>query len=248
MRTGTSDRGARRLRWAVVAVALVGLGRAPSVFAGGGHGGGGGNPPKPFATLKLYEVQEGTDLKGPNDNPWLRLANASLVGTASGGLCTAGQDPCAFDTRAESNVPLAKGVGELQGDFQVLFDTMLNPGHLLSDLLLVATGSVKGTIDLRPLLNGTQPLAFMSGKWESRQLDARGTFKGTFSVPFPDPTKTCPTGFAYLDADTGGLECLAATETSLGRPVTRLVATFLKTRSFGPGNGDDDDDGDHGRR
>jgi hypothetical protein len=59
--------------------------------------------------MTLYEVQEATDLKGPDDDPRLRLANATLMGTASGGMCTAGQDPCAFDTKAVSHIPLAKG-------------------------------------------------------------------------------------------------------------------------------------------
>jgi hypothetical protein len=250
MRKNASGRGGNPIRATLVAVAVSGLWLAPGAFAGENRKGGDPHPsppPTPFATLQLYEVQEGTDLKGPDDDPRLRLANASLVGTASGGLCTAGQDPCAFDTRALSHVPLAKGVGELQGDFQVLFDTMLNPGHLLSDLVLVATGSVKGTLDLRPLLGGTQPIALMAGRWQSRQIGARGTFKGTFLVPFPDPTKTCATGFAYLDPD-AGLQCLTPAETSLGRPVTKVVATFLRTGSFGPGDPDDEDDGDHGRR
>jgi hypothetical protein len=246
MRTGKFDRGRRGLRWALVAAAVPTLWLAPSAFAQDRRGGG-DHPREPFATLTLYEVQEATDLKGPDDDPRLRLANASLVGTASGGMCTAGQDPCAFDTKAVSHIPLAKGYGELQGDFQVMFDTMLNPGHLLSDLLLVATGSVQGTLDLRPLLGGTQPIALMEGKWKSRQIGARGTFKGTFLVPFPDPTKSCPTGYAYLDPETG-LQCLMPTETSLGRPVTKVVATFYKTKFFGPDDRDEDDDGDHGRR
>jgi len=122
---------------------------------------------------------------------------------------------------------------------------MLNPGHLLSDLVLVATGTVKGTLDLRPLLGGTQPIALMSGRWSSRGI-GRGTFKGTCLVPFSDPTKTCATGFAYLDPD-AGLQCLTPSETSLGRPVTKVVAVFMRTGAFAPDE-PDFDDGDHGRR
>jgi hypothetical protein len=243
MRTKMVEREGRGVRWALVVAAAAGLGLAPAVS----HAQPRGNDPAPFATLKAYEVQEGTDLKGKNpQDPVLRLANASLVGTVSGGLCTAGQDPCPFDTLAVSRIPLGVGVGPLNGKFQVLFDTLMNPGHLLSDLVLVAKGSVQGTLDLRPLLTKTAPMALMKGSWKSRALDARGTFSGTFLVPFPDPSRQCATGFAYLDPG-AGFQCLEASEMSLGRPVTKVVATFVKTGPFDPGDDDDDDDGNgHG--
>jgi hypothetical protein len=229
-------------RWALVAAVVPVLWLAPAVS--GAQGRRGGDPePTPFATLNLYEVQEATDLRSmsPEDRV-LRLANAALVGTASGGLCTAGQDPCAFDTLAKSAVPFHIGVGALTGDWQVMFDDELihpdgNP--LLSDLVLVATGSVTGTLDLRPLLSGKAPMALMKGQWKSKALDARGTFSGTFLVPFIDPTKQCATGFAYFDP-LAGLQCLNANETSLGRPLTKVVATFLKTGAFGPGDKDEE--------
>jgi hypothetical protein len=245
MRTEMLDRHDRRFRWALVVAVVPGLWLAPAVSRAEDEREGGDQQPTQFATLKLFEVQEATDLKGKPQDPVLRLANAALVGTASGGVCTAGQDPCAFDTLAKSRVPLQIGVGPLTGDFQVMFDTMMNPGHLLSDLVLVAEGSVTGTLDLRPLLTGTAPMALMSGRWKRKTLDSRGTFSGTFLVPFPDSTKQCVTGFAYLDP-AAGPQCLEVTEMSLGRPVTKVVATFLKTGPFGPGDGDDDGDG-HGK-
>jgi hypothetical protein len=231
----------RRFRWALVVAVVPALWLAPAVSRAQGRQGSGPEPP--FATLKLYEVQEATDLKGgtPKD-PVLRLANAALVGTASGGLCTAGQDPCAFDTLAVSRIPLHIGVGPLSGDFQVMFDTMMS--GLLSDLVLVAKGSVHGTLDLRPILQHTAPNAPIRGRWKSQMLDARGTFSGTFLLPFPE--KQCATGFAYLDP-VAGLQCLDTTETSLGRPVTKVVATFLKTGPFGPGDKDDDDERGRGK-
>ena len=244
MRTKMQARDDRRFRRALVVAVVPALWLVPT----GAHAQGrmGADPePTLFATLKVYEVQEATDLRGGKaEDRVLRLANAALVGTASGGLCTAGQDPCAFDTLAKSEVPFQIGVGPITGGFQVMFDTMTNPGHLLSDLVLVAKGSVTGTLDLRPLLNGTAPMALMSGRWSSRALGVRGTFTGTFLVPFPDPTPTkqCATGFAYLDP-LAGQQCLDATEMSLGRPVTKVIATFMKTGSFG--NGDDDGEG-HG--
>ena len=244
MRTKMLARDDHRFRWALVVAVVSALWLAPAVS--GAQGRRGGDPePVLFATLKLYEVQEATDLRRatPQD-PVLRLANAALVGTASGGLCTAGQDPCAFDTVAVSRIPLHLGVGPLSGDFQVMFDTMLS--GLLSDLVLVAKGSVQGTLDLRPLLTGKAPMALMKGRWKSKALDARGTLSGTFLLPFPDPTKQCATGFAYLDPSVG-LQCLNTNETSLGRPLTKVVATFLKTGTFGPGDKDDDDADGPGR-
>jgi hypothetical protein len=239
-----------RFRWALVIAVVPALWLAPAVS--GAQGRQGGDPePTPFATLKLYEVQEATDLRGTRpEDPLLRLANAALVGTASGGLCTpAGQDPCAFDTLAKSAVPFHIGVGPLTGDWQVMFDDELihpdgNP--LLSDLVLVAKGSVTGTLDLRPLLTGKAPMALMKGRWKSKALDASGTFSGTFLVPFTDPTKQCATGFAYFDPS-AGLQCLNTNEKSLDRPLTKVVATFLKTGTFGSGDKDDDDAGGPGR-
>lgn len=243
MRTKVGQ-GDGRIRWMLAVAVACGLGLAPATS----RAQGGGSDPAPFGTVKAYEVQEATDLKGNPQDPALRLANAAIVGQASGGLCTAGQDPCAFNTVALSTVPFKVGVGPLSGDFQLMFDTMMNPGHLLSDLVLVADGSVRGQLDLRPLLNRTAPMALMKGRWKSRKLDARGTFSGVFLVPFPDPTKACPTGFAYLDP-AAGLQCLEPTEVSLGRPVTKLVATFIKTGPFQPGDDDDDDvGGGHGKK
>jgi len=239
MRTKMVEREGRGVRWALVVAVAAGLGLAPAASPAQTRAEPRATDATPFATIKAYEVQEGTALKGDNpQDPVLRLANASLVGTASGGLCTAGQDPCPFDTLAISRVPLHFGVGPLNGNFQVLFDTLMNPGHLLSDLVLVAKGSVHGTLDLRPLLNRTAPMALMKGTWRSRALGVRGTFSGTFLVPFPDPTNQCATGFSYLDPETG-LQCLEPNETSLGRPVTKVVATFLKTGTFGPDDNDD---------
>jgi hypothetical protein len=234
MRTTMADREGRGARWVLVAMLAPGLWLAPAASRAD-------DDPVPFATIKAYEVQEATDLRGNPQNPALRLANASIVGTASGGLCTAGQDPCAFDTMATSRIPLLFGVGPLGGSFQVMFDTLMNPGHLLSDLVLIAKGSIHGTLDLRPLLNRTAPMALMKGQWKSKMLGVRGTFSGTFLVPFPDPTKQCATGFAYLDP-AAGLQCLEPTEISLGRPVTKVVATFLKTGACGPDDEDDDFD------
>lgn len=246
----------RRFRWALVVAVVPALWLAPATSRAQNRR----SEPTLFATLTLYEVQEGTNLRG--QSPVVRLANAALVGKATGPICAATamppnlppQDPCDFDTRAVSNVPLNTGVGELNGDFELLFDTMMNPGHLLSDLVQVAKGKVNARLDLSPILTQTGAVAYIKdGKWGSRTLGVKGTFTGTFFVPVhtvpTDPAEPdlCPeTHFAYMDPH-GGFQCLAATEFSLERPVTKVVATFLKTGTFGPGDKDDDDEDGHGK-
>jgi hypothetical protein len=243
MRTSILEGG--RNRWPVVALVAPGLWLAPAVSQAQNRRGGG--EPTLFATLRLYEVQEGTDLRVRGQAAVLRLANATLVGTATGDICDAtampgvpAQDPCAFDTTAISRVPLDRGKGDLDGDFQLLFDSIPDQ-QLLSDLVLVAKGGVEGTIDLTPLLSDNpQPFATMEGKWKSKKLGVKGTFSGTFFVPFPVPTGTCATGWAYVDRPGGtGLVCLELNEKSLGNPVTKVIATFLKTGNMGAHDKDD---------
>jgi len=225
----------RNFRWALGAAVLSGLWLAPALsWAQDAPGeNAAATTLATTTTLTLYEVQEGTDLKQHTEDVVLRLANAAIVGTATGALCAAtGQDPCAFDTLAKSNVPLNRGFGPLNGAFELLFDTNASGIHLLSDLVQVADGRVTGTLDLRPVLSG-QPVAFMDGEWRSRTLDAQGTFTGTFLIPIADPSGTCSTGFAYLDPSSG-LQCLTSSEISLTRPVTKVLATFVNTGPADP--------------
>lgn len=249
MRTRKPEGG--RSRWALVALVVPGLWLSPAVSQAQNQARrGGGGDPTLYASLKLYEVQEATDLRERGNAAVLRLANATLVGTASGAICdatatpeTPPQDPCAFDATAISQVPLDKGYGDLDGDFQLLFDAFPDQ-QLLSDLVLVADGGVEGTIDLRPILFDNRPIATMEGKWKSRTLGVRGTFTGTFFVPVPDPTGGCGTGYVYVDDTSGSpvLQCLEQNEMSLGNPVTKVIATFMKTGAMGRQDRDDDDD------
>jgi len=243
MRTKMLEGG--RNRWAVVTLVAAGLWLAPAVSQAENRRGG--DKPTEFAKLKLYEVQEGTDLRARGNAPVLRLANATLVGTATGDICAATatpntppQDPCAFDTTAISRVPLDRGKGDLDGDFQLFVDSMPDQ-QLLSDLVVVAKGGVEGTIDLTPLLFEGRPIATMEGKWKSRKLGVKGTFTGTFFVPFPDPTGTCSTEFAYAHPSVANaILCLEPNEMSLGNPVTKVLATFMKTGKMSQQEKDDD--------
>jgi hypothetical protein len=209
-----------------------------------------------FATVVLWEVQEYLRLKqgGFRDNIMFRLANATLVGDATDGLCPpspAGAEPvpCAMDARARSAVNTETGVGPIAGNFNILVDT--DPASpLLSDLVLFATGSLEGTLDLRPVVLAQQtggafggPVAPASGRWRSRNLDARGRFVGGFLIPVPAP---CDLGFAYVNLPVKlpgvdepqqlipldlapPFQCLQHADFSLGSPVTKFVAS-LTTR------------------
>jgi len=172
-----------------------------------------------FAGVTLWEVQEYLRLKSGShsDNLMFRLANATLVGDATAGLCApVGVETCAMDARATSTVSLSTGTGPITGAFNILLDS--NPNSpLLSDLVLVATGTLHGTLDLRLVslfvestnTPGTPPpaggpVAPAQGRWRSRELDARGSFIGGFLVPVPSAPFAafggpCATGFAYLN-------------------------------------------------
>jgi hypothetical protein len=228
----------RRIRWQsrglVVALAvtvglLPGLAAAEETF---------------FARITLWEVQEYLRLKASShrDNIAFRLANATLVGDASDGLCAGtGAAECAMDARARSTVSLKTGSGPISGAFNILLDT--NPGSpLLSDLSLVASGTLEGTLDLNPVLlflatEGAvgAPVAPAQGRWRSRELDARGSFSGAFLIPIPSAKlmamfgrPDCERKFAYFNPLTAPLvlDCLGDADFSLGIPVTKFVGTL----------------------
>lgn len=111
---------------------------------------------------------------------------------------------------------------------------------MLSDLILVATGTLEGTLDLRPVIAGTAPIAPAAGRWRSQELGAQGSFKGAFLVPVPaplapdwvtgqpldcssDPNKN----FVYVDPTTYRPGCRADSDFSLGSPVTKFVADLM---------------------
>jgi hypothetical protein len=209
---------------------------------------------RPFANVTAWEVQEFLRLKqgGYRDNIVYRLANATLVGDASGGLCPPATPgiaplPCGFDAKANSNVNTQQGTGPINGNFHVLVDS--DPkSPLLSDLVLFARGTLNGTLDLRPVVLAQQtggvyggPVAPASGRWRSEDLDENGSFTGGFLIPVEYPG--CPRGFAYVNVPVlmpgedepqqliprelaEPFQCLADGDFSLGSPVTKFVAAL----------------------
>lgn len=196
---------------------------------------------EPFATVTAWEIQEFLRLRTGDDDDSVtrRVANATLVGHATGGLCVlVGQDPCAIDGRARSSVNLSTGLGPISGTFDVLFD-MDTASPLLMDLVLAGTADLDGVLDLRPALlfnvnplaSGAAPVAFASGTWKSKKLHARGTFMATFLIPIPDFLAACPAvGLAYYNplATPVVYECLGPGDFSLGAPVVKVTADLTK--------------------
>lgn len=210
-----------------------------------------------LANVTLWEVQEYLRLKAGSheDNIAFRLANATLVGDATDGLCAGtGVAQCAMDARARSTVSLETGVGPISGAFNILVDSDPN-SPLLSDLVLVATGTLSGTLDLRPVLllkqglPGGAPVAPAQGRWRSRELDVRGSFSGAFLVPVPaaalglhcspEPAKD----FMYFNPAGPGTGCLTDADFSLGIPVTKFVGTLNRRLPAVSGSGSRTDPG-----
>ncbi len=195
---------------------------------------------EPFATVTAWEIQEFLRFRTGDDDDSItrRVANATLVGQATDGLCElVGQDPCAIDGRARSSVDLSTGLGPISGTFDILFD--MDPGSpLLMDLVHAGTAEFHGVLDLRPALlfnvnplaPGAAPVAFASGTWKSKKLHARGTFTATFLIPIPDPFGTCGGGPAYFNplASPVVYQCLTLGDFSLGAPVVKVTADLTK--------------------
>ncbi len=203
---------------------------------------------EPFATVTASEVQEALRFKKADDmeSIIIRLANATLVGKATGGICVGSAD-CPIDGRAESSVNLSTGQGPFSGTFDLLMDT--NPGSpLLMDLVLTGRVKVQGTLNLGPALlflqsGGGAPVAFINGTWTSRDLHASGEIAGTFFIPIPSALlgKSCDMGWAYynpLATPTVFFQCLKMENFSLGAPVVQLKADLTK-QMRGKHHGDD---------
>jgi len=203
----------------------------------------------PFGSVTASEVQEFLRFKTGEDEESivLRLANATLVGQGTGGLCGASsQDPCPLDAHAQSSVDLSTGQGPVSGTFNLLTD--INPGSpLLMDLVRVGTVKIDGTLNLGPALLFAQsggaagaPVASVNGTWKSRELRAHGEFAGMFLIPIPIQSPLCAMGWAYYNplATPVLFQCLTLQNFSLGAPVVQLRADLAKD---GRGNRHDED-------
>lgn len=192
----------------------------------------------------LYEVTEQMKVKR-NDRVQARVATAALRGWVSAGtslcpewLATALQVAgCAISATAHDNINLATGQGPVSGKFAILI-----PGDNIVDgpELVIAEGSLQGTIDLTPAVlgwNGVQiPLGTITGEWRARGsrggpldgLRADGTLTGTFRLPFADPwlgTAYMLNPYAYPGP--GSAVAITKDELSLGVPTVRLELGFV---------------------
>jgi hypothetical protein len=206
---------------------------------------------QPVAAVFMYEVSEGLSFKTPKRvkdiaDAQSRLAHATLLGKKVVPL-TAGQSPWAgahfISADAHSNVSLSTGNGPIRGSFNLLQD--IDPlRESLDTLVISASGSLRGTLDLSTAMQG---YAGASGTWEIKK-SVRGTFSGVFLIPFP----VAPGVYAYLDltrelqldlmglslcdnpiplsADPAGPHgcLLGSDEFALGIPLTKAVLILLQ--------------------
>jgi hypothetical protein len=159
-----------------------------------------------FAQVSAWEVQEFLKLRfwrrhADAKELVARVADASLVGTATGPICEAAgtTSPCVIGVRADSRVSFETFRGPFSGELTVLIDNPTNP--LPDSVLGVATMHLKGTLDFCPdpfqvvpapegsplkvVCEVALPFGLVEGTWRSRDLDARGTLTGLFQFPVP---------------------------------------------------------------
>ena len=190
----------------------------------------------PVATVVIYEVAEALRFKGPKaaTSPTelrRRLAEATLLGKdvqGREGTVFAGAQFIIVD--AQSNVDLRTGVGPIRGTFDLLLDT--DPmRESLDTLVITASGSLRGTLDLTTAVQG---YAGVHGRWEARRARARGTFNGVFLIPFLVVDTyyyldlglvPCAAGGTTLPIGPGPVPVcpLRPDEFSLGIPLTKAV-------------------------
>jgi hypothetical protein len=145
-----------------------------------------------------YEVMEALQLKpakGKHDPAAIarRFAEAALLGNIV--VAVGPSAPFAGATNitatATSNVNLvagaaAFGTGPIKADFDFSTYMDLDGNHRpnLSDLVIIASGSLKGTLDLRPALAAVpSPYALVAGEWHAKGVGG-GPFVGVFLIPF----------------------------------------------------------------
>ena len=206
----------------------------------------------PVAQVTMYEVLEALQFKKPIRHTMpqafaRRFAEASLLGNS---IISFG-DPVFgaasyIGAEATSNVninPASRnfGTGPIRGEFDLLAD--FNGGDVdhLSDLAVVASGKIDGTLDLRPALNPTnpQPIAPVSGHWKLTTVHGeRGQFTGAFLIATDLSAMGLP-GIWYIQPDNLKASCVSGivvalpggvsacqldpTEYVLGIPLTKVV-------------------------
>lgn len=213
----------------------------------------------PVAQVTMYEVLEALQFKKAikHTDPQAfakRFADAALLGNS---VVSFG-DPIFgaasyIGAEAQSKVDIRPasrtfGTGPIQGTFDLLTD--FNGGDVdhLSDLAVVASGKIDGTLDLRPALNPTnpQPIAPVSGKWKLRTVPGeRGQFQGAFLIAADLSALGLGDGDWYVQPDELNASCVSKvqvtlvpgvatacmldkTEYVLGIPLTKAVLVLFR--------------------
>jgi hypothetical protein len=216
----------RLWRGAAAAVAALAFGWGPAPAAAD----------TPFAQVSAWEVQEFLKLRFRGRDAYAkqlvaRVADASLVGTATGAICEAAgaTSPCVIGVRADSHVSFKTFKGPFSGELTVLVDNPTNP--LPDDVLSLATMRLQGTLDFCPdpfkvvpappgsplkvLCEVQLPFGLVSGTWRSRDLDAQGVLSGLFLFPVP--------AGAVLPPAYAGLCDIATRQVTLGGPIEETL-------------------------
>ena len=187
----------------------------------------------PVAQVTMYEVLEALQFKKPikDTDPQAfarRFADAALLGNSVvsfGDPVFGAASYIGAEAQSKVNVNPASrdfGTGPIRGTFDLLTD--FNGGDVdhLSDLAVVASGKIDGTLDLRPALDPTnpQPIAPVSGKWKLTTVPGeRGQFQGAFLIA-ADLTAMGMPGDWYVQPKELNAGCVSGNSVDFGLPVT----------------------------
>jgi len=215
----------------------------------------------------LYEVTETMKLRGRGPEYRTRTATAALSGTIQAGttLCPAelaaalGVDKCGVVALASDSLSLANGKGPVWGRFAVVIqgDNKVD-GHEL----VIASGTINGSIDLSAALLEGMPMGTLAGTWRAKGeqtgplkgVKVSGLVSGLFRLPFVfglphgclddnDPTDCWYVSKpSYLFGDLPNVypKDVQPNELSLGVPTVRLDLNFVTTAERSAGERDDD--------
>jgi hypothetical protein len=213
-----------KTRWWVGVVALAALVVATPAVAKG-----------PDALL--YEVTENVRMVNG-----VRVSTSQLSGAVKHHalLCpkefatrTRRAETCTITVVGTSEVDINTGVGPVEGSFSVVVQ---DPNATDAPELVVMAGRFVGTMDMRPALTGTAPLAYVTNASftvDTSDAGKTGTqaFAATFRLPF-SPTvdggveRARPGRDAYYLLDNGKIDKVNGKERSLGAPTVRVELDF----------------------
>lgn len=212
----------------------------------------------PVAQVTMYEVLEALQFKKPigHTTPQAfarRFAEASLLGNSVrsfGDPVFAAASYIGAEATSKVNINPASrsfGIGPIRGEFDLLADYNGGDVDHLSDLAVVASGKIEGTLDLRPALDpkDPKPIAPVSGNWKLTTVHGeRGQYQGAFLIAVDGLTLGLGGGDWYLQPDDLNASCvsgvsfpagpgvslcqLAPTEYVLGIPLTKLVLFLFR--------------------